>query len=51
LEAIAGDGIDSLKKQLGKGDAKAVRDTVNGATRKSAEAVKDAAGAIKSLFK
>jgi hypothetical protein len=47
LGALLGEGASDLKNQIRKGDMKAAQDSL----RKSSEAVKDAAGALKSLFK
>jgi uncharacterized protein involved in outer membrane biogenesis len=47
LGALLGDGAGSLKDQLKRGDTKAVRESVD----KTADTIKDAAGALKSLFK
>lgn len=47
LGTLLGNGAESLKDQLKRGDTKAVRESVN----KTTDTIKDAAGALKSLFK
>lgn len=47
LGALLGESASDLKNQIRKGDMKAAQDSF----RKTGEAVKDAAGALKSLFK